>query len=261
MISVDENNRNEVVWKHWEEDVMYNIYREGIQSGQYDLVVTMEPNNQNRWIDTASDAKMRSYRYKISAIDTCGNESSLSESHKTMHLTINAGQNNSWNLIWTAYEGMQYSTYNIYRAIEDTQGNWELIGTMPSGNTSYSDFSAPEGYVYYMVEIVLDNPCELQKSLSSIKSNIASNNPNLGVVEIGQDAGFRIYPNPANDKFIVESESIVSIKLYDMLGKEAITQTADGKTEIDISHLPKGVYNVRILSDGKIIGNSKIVKQ
>jgi len=180
MISVDENNHNEIVWKVEEKVVSYNIYREGNTSGQYGLVANIGYNSQNKWIDTASDAKIRSYRYKVSGIDTCGKESVLSSPHKTMHLTINAGQNNSWNLIWTAYEGTAYSTYNIYRTTGKNPGPWLLIGTMPSGNTSYSDFSAPNGnFVYYMVEIVLDEPCVLKKDLSSIKSNIATNNPGL----------------------------------------------------------------------------------
>jgi hypothetical protein len=42
----------------------------------------------NSFVDMESNAKIRSYRYKVAAIDTCGNESVLSESHKTMHLTI-----------------------------------------------------------------------------------------------------------------------------------------------------------------------------
>jgi hypothetical protein len=70
-----------------------------------------------------------------------------------------------------------------------------------------------------------------------------------------------IYPNPTIDKFVVDFEGIVSIKLYDMLGKEVLAQTANGKTEININHLSKGVYTVRVLSEGRIIGNSKIVKQ
>jgi len=71
----------------------------------------------------------------------------------------------------------------------------------------------------------------------------------------------RFYPNPTNDKFIVEFNSVATIKLYDMFGKEVLIQTVNGKTEINISHLPKGVYNVQILSESKIVGNSKIVKQ
>jgi len=72
---------------------------------------------------------------------------------------------------------------------------------------------------------------------------------------------FQVYPNPTNDKFVVELAGIVSIKLYDMLGKEVLTQTASGKTEINISHLPTGVYNISVLSDGKVIRNGKIIKQ
>ena len=69
-----------------------------------------------------------------------------------------------------------------------------------------------------------------------------------------------IYPNPTKDSFIVDCESFVQVKIYDMLGKEVLTQNLNGKAEINIIHLSKGIYNVCILSEGKIIGNNKIVK-
>ena len=181
MITVDEDNHNEVVWKLLDEVESYNIYRESAQSGLYDLVANVGFNEPNSWVDMESNARVRSYRYKISAIDN-GSESALSTAHKTMHLTINAGIGNSWNLIWTPYEGMDYSTYNIYRATGETLGELELIGSIPAGNTSYSDFNAPaNGYVYYVVEIVMAQSCEVQSlrssSLTNIRSNIATNNP------------------------------------------------------------------------------------
>ena len=80
------------------------------------------------------------------------------------------------------------------------------------------------------------------------------------ITDMSEMPNLKIYPNPTNDKFIVDYDGVASIKLYDMLGKEILTQTANGKTEINISHLPKGVYSVNVFSDGKIIGNSKIVK-
>ena len=94
----------------------------------------------------------------------------------------------------------------------------------------------------YPAEVIFD----VMVGVAGIEENVLSN--------------IKIYPNPTIDNFVVESEGVVSIKLYDMLGKEVLTQTAVGKTEINISYLPKGIYNVRILSDGKVIGNSKIVK-
>ena len=84
----------------------------------------------------------------------------------------------------------------------------------------------------------------------------------VGIVETGHaPSKIRVYPNPTNDKFLVVFNGITTIKLYDMLGREVLAQTAEGKTEININHLPKGVYSVLIISDDRVIGNSKIVKQ
>jgi len=62
-------------------------------------------------------------------------------------------------------------------------------------------------------------------------------------------------------KIVVEFVGIATIKLYDMLGKEVLSQTANGKSEININYLPNGVYSVHILSEDRIVGSSKIVKQ
>ena len=101
------------------------------------------------------------------------------------------------------------------------------------------------------------------KASNAIGSDSKQLTINIGNIGISENfaASVKIYPNPTNDTFVVEIEKNTSIKLYNMLGKEVLTQTALGKTEINISHLPKGIYNINILSDGKIIGNQKIVKQ
>ena len=70
-----------------------------------------------------------------------------------------------------------------------------------------------------------------------------------------------IYPNPTQNSFVLDIEGVVFIKLYDMLGKEVLSQNTNGKTEINISHLPNGIYNVQAISNDGIIRNSKIVKQ
>jgi len=71
----------------------------------------------------------------------------------------------------------------------------------------------------------------------------------------------KVYPNPTSDKLFVECEKFSTITLYDMLGKEVLNQNLSEKSEININHLPKGIYNVRIISENKVVGNSKIVKQ
>jgi fibronectin type 3 domain-containing protein len=260
MVSVDDNNHNEVVWKRNEDVAAYNIYKESSQSGQYDLVATIDYDSANTWTDMESNARIRSYGYKVSGVDSCGNESPISSNHKTMHLTINAGQNNSWNLIWTPYEGTSYQTYNIYRATGyyGSFGAMELIGTMPSTNTSYSDFTAPAGaYVYYVVEIMLNEPCTLSKSLASIRSNVATNNPNaLADIETGNT--LVIYPNPASNKITIDcNDKINNIEIVDVLGK-IIYQTKD--TTIDVSAFAKGNYFVKVYTEKGVMARKVVVE-
>ena len=261
MVSVDENYHNEIVWKQTDTVISYNIYRDG-ESGTYDLIATIDYKNTNRWVDSASNAMTRSYCYRIAGIDTCGNESALSAIHKTMHLAINAGQNNSWNLSWTPYEGVSYSLYNIYRASHDAPNNMELVYTMPDGNTSYTDFSAPEGYVYYMIEIMIDNPCVLTKSLSSIKSNIASNNPSIGIADMKAQgkASLHIFPNSTTGQLRIERGewAMESVEVFDMMGRKQYVELreGDGVVLLNISHLSAGMYLVKA---GNMTG--KVVKE
>jgi hypothetical protein len=262
MVSVDDNNHNQVVVKRNEEVVSYNIYKEGAQNGQYDFVANVPYDAENLWTDSASNAKIRSYRYKVSAVDTCGNESYLSNAHKTMHLTLNQGQNNTWNLIWTAYEGVGYQTYNIYRSSGDSN-EMELIGTMPSGNTSFSDFSAPAGYVYYVVEIVLDEACVSapvgirQKAPTtstfgtSIRSNIVTNNPNPNAINVVSASNISIFPNPATNQITINGvENGENIAISDLSGRTLrnydLQITNYGVATVNISNLASGVYLVRV---------------
>jgi hypothetical protein len=275
MVSVDANNHNEIIWKRDAVVRSYNIYRESPISGQYDSIANIPYDSANVWVDMSSDAKLRSYRYKVSAVDTCGNESQLSESHKTMHLQISEGINNSWNLNWTPYDGTPYSTYNIYRFTDSTLSNRERIQSMSSsGNTSYTDPSAPAGsYVYYMVEIVLDEGCDLHKSVNTIKSNIATNKLGGGVGIVGANnySPLRVYPNPTHGQLRITNYdvSMGEIGIYDIVGQSVgaycirpvleggVCDTPlQGDVVIDISHLANGLYFLKI-------GNKtvKIVKQ
>ena len=258
MISVDKNYHNQIVWKRQEEIVAYNIYRESNIAGQYELVQTIPYENENSWIDTKSDARVRSHSYKISAIDTCGNESELSAPHKTMHLLINQGVGDSWNLIWTPYEGMEYSTYNIYRTVGDSEPT--LISTVPASLTSFTDFtSTGDAYVYYVIEIVLNDACEISapqqvlqlksasaSSFGSIRSNIATNNPNgvTGIFEIlCATPSLQVYPNPTKGIVHIATESNLHIKVYNAQG--VLLQNVFGN-QVDLSGYHQSMYLLQV---------------
>jgi len=273
MISVNENNHNEIVWNDEEDVEFFNIYRQNTQDDNYDLVATVPSSNPSMWVDTESNASKHSYSYKVSSVFDC-TETILSDAHKTIHLSINAGENNSWNLVWTTYEGIDYTTYNIYRATGEIMSEFELIKTVPANITSFCDLSAPIGYVYYMIEIMLEAPCVPERNLNSIKSNIASDKSEVGIDEY-LHPNFTIIPNPATNQITISSSTpFHSVEIINFLGQTVVSQTTNGKNDvipsgaqrneesqtINISHLHAGIYFVRVgFENGGSV--KKLVKQ
>ncbi|MFB6306005.1 MAG: hypothetical protein ABEH43_03295, partial [Flavobacteriales bacterium] len=103
LITVDENtHKNTIVWENdTNKAVDYvNIYRESSQSNVYFKVGSVDADSISYFVDSVADPRVHSWRYKLSTVDTCGNESKLSDYHETIHLTSNVGVNNTVNLIW-----------------------------------------------------------------------------------------------------------------------------------------------------------------
>ena len=243
MVSTNEENNNEIIWHEQTGAISYKIYREGMQGGQYDLIGTT---NGLKWTDTDCKPNYRSYRYKISYIDDCGNESELSNDHKTMHLTID----NSCNLLWTAYEGINYATYYIYRAQKDTNGligAWELIEKLPNGTTLYSDLSVTAGHFYYKIAINIDDAC-------APKSNIAKCIPDLSINEIDAETSkINVYPNPTKNELFIKSDlQIEKVEIYTIIGCLVLSEN-NVKDKISVSDLPEGFYLLKVYTDNGLV--------
>ena len=121
----------------------FKIYKETTQSGVYDTIEMFQFDNENYFDDLNSDPNVESARYKISAVDICGNEGPLSPLHKTMHLTINKGLGGAYNLIWDDYEGFNFNTYFIMRTVGSNP--WVKIDSIQSNLYSYTDLNPPTG--------------------------------------------------------------------------------------------------------------------
>lgn len=235
MVSV-QDDRNVLLWNV--EDlpiVSYTVYREGNVSGEYEAIAIIPYAQAGEWVDTTSRPMSRSYRYRLTATDTCGNESQPSGIHKTMHLTISQGVGSTWNLVWTAYEGAEYTTYVIYRGT--SAADIQQIDIMPSdGNTTYSDNSAPTGEVYYQVGVVMTTPCNDDAKAATVsRSNIASSdNPGQpeGIDDINQD-NIHVYAHDGRIK--VEGADGETVRVFNVVGQS-----------VDNGSLSAGVYMVKV---------------
>ena len=74
-----------------------------------------------------------------------------------------------------------------------------------------------------------------------------------GINNVSATSEWSISPNPAGDFLFVEMENTpAEISVYDLTGKEVVkTFSANGKTKIDVSGLPHGMYFVRVNANGK----------
>lgn len=240
-----ENGKNKLIWEPNLEMKEYNVYGEDTQ-GRLGLRATIGADEPGEWVDQESDPRIRSYRYYIRSVDSCDMESDYIV-HKTMHLTINRGISNCWNLIWSKYEGNLGPVYYIYRGT--SPDNLELIAEMPAGdNTSYSDYDAPDGDVYYQVEFLappLFYSPHPTKDVIRCFSNIATNGQ-IGIDDIEQQP---VNIHAANRCIHVSCNENTTTSIFDITGRCVATLKGSAST----TPLHPGVYMVKV-------GNSPLQK-
>lgn len=91
----------------------------------------------------------------------------------------------------------------------------------------------------------------------------------VGIEEANFDGNVSVYPNPNNGQFTVEVEMSrqmdITVGLYDMVGKqvwldEGLGNTSSLRKQYDLSHMPDGVYFLRIYADDQMTVQ-KLIKQ
>lgn len=268
-VSVDNQDKNRIEWElpAYEYDSIL-IYKETNQQNQYRKIGSVG-RNISSFSDTLSQSKVMSNSYKISLLDRCGTETPQSTRHKTMHLAINKGVNNSWNLIWEPYIGFEVATYYIYRGTAENQ--LSLISSLSGANTQFSDFTAPAGDIYYQIEAVKSassgvkgNNDKVKGQVFTSRSNIAFFRDNVGVLhpfDISDD--ILLSSNPVRNYVEVTTKVFngkpLTLTVCNLQGMALIRTEMTGATEyISLSQLVPGMYLV-VLEDDKVRGCKKLV--
>ena len=226
MVSVDNNsNYNNVVWeKPFALDIdSFRIYREVLTS--FVQIGAVPYDSLSSYVDSVylpiADPNTTNFRYKISVVDTCGNESALSNYHRTIFLQVNQGVGGVFNLNWVPYEG---ATVDFYRIMRDTTGTgtYVAIDSVPGVNTVYTDAAPPlvSTNISYYLESNWTTTCTpTRATVNTTRSNIKS----MIIIPSGieqeiMNATINVYPNPANDVITIDYPSgfhKYSLQLFD----------------------------------------------
>jgi predicted outer membrane repeat protein len=243
---------NRIIWeKPLNERIdSFYVYKETIVANVYGKIGAKAYEDTALFIDVNSNPAVQAYRYKLSILDTCGNESLLSEPHKTIHLTINQGVGNTMNLIWNHYEGFGYGSYNIYRGTDSL--SMDSLTTIQSSLNSFTDLNAPSGVVYYQIEVVNPNGCDPAKynDYGVTRSNISNNGSAELPIFSDNSGALSVSPNPTDKDILLtipEEWLGLSYLLQDGYGRVIFNERIEStKQLIDLNGLASGTYFLRI---------------
>ena len=165
-----------------------NIYKEGSKYNDFYLLATV-PVSQTSFVDMTSNPQVQASRYRLTLQTNYGAETTPGTPHQGVHVMINKGAGNGWNITWSQYEGAIIETYRILRGT--TPNDLTVIAEVSGNATSYSDANAPAGTLCYALDFDAkyeDNWKPMQTGRQSragkatVRSNIVSTDGAANVI-------------------------------------------------------------------------------
>jgi fibronectin type 3 domain-containing protein len=277
MVTVDTlSTTNLVVWEKVESIGIdyYKIYREDLTAGLFGSIDTVDFSNLSVFNDVIAGADDRSWRYRVSAVNTCGVEGPISVGHKTVHLSVSYPTANPGfaNLSWDNYEGFFSPNYKIYRK---SATSWTEIALSANGAVTYQDNFGAAGITQTDVDyIVAPNTLPLCSPTKANSYRYSRSNKQKGITNPGDGTGdsnndlvsndgsdFNVYPNPTSNEFVLvkENDENSNYSIVDQSGKVLLVgKTAGINTTIEIAQFAQGIYFLRLENNPKII---KLIKK
>lgn len=239
----------------------YNIYKDIF--GVWQIIGSVNSGDSSQFIDVNSQPNSKVAKYYIETEDICNVSYSATTVHKTVLLQSSLGSTGEVNLIWNLYEGAQVWYYRILRKVWNSP--YVAIDSIGNVFNTYIDNNPPTGTTSYKIEAVLFQTCQVKAKTGPI-NNISSNSVTENTIGLEENPAilFRIYPNPTQNILNIEytgDPEHKSIQFYDTNGKLLFKQLTDQNLiELDISDLPKGLYQLKINLDHAVIHKSIIKK-
>lgn len=147
------------------------ILRETSRYNEFEVVATL-PVSQGSWLDTTSDNRIQTQRYRIRLLANNNIQTStFSETHKPLHVTIYKSATKGYSLVWNAYEGMDIESYRILRGT--STDNLTQIAEVAGSLQNYTDISVPAGTCLYAIAYVPASTQQLAESCA-MRSNTSN---------------------------------------------------------------------------------------
>ncbi|WP_249413482.1 T9SS type A sorting domain-containing protein [Chryseobacterium indologenes] len=180
------------------------------------------------------------------------NNSTAANAKPTPPTQLNMTKNgNRFNFTWsgasddkTPVDALRYEI-----TVGSTQGAHDITKYVVTTPSWFLDLDPAIENVYWSVKSIDASKVYSDASVQSV----------LGTAEIKYDKQLIIYPNPVSDKVYIKGEKVSEAEMYSMDGKK-LNISVNGDQSIDVSHLPKGVYLLKLKIKNEITTKKLTIK-
>jgi hypothetical protein len=127
-------------------------------------------------------------------------------------------------------------------SVRETSRNRYVAGGWSLSNATGDKTSKSRGDKdYWLVDLIF----------KTASQTVAATTEDISATKISSTT-FVLYPNPVKDLLHIQTSGKSTISLTSALGITVLTQTVTGKDDIDVSHLPGGLYYVKNHATGEV---------
>ncbi|MCF8232276.1 MAG: choice-of-anchor J domain-containing protein [Bacteroidales bacterium] len=161
----------------------------------------------------------------------------------------------------TDYDGSSDPTQQgTWNEITD-EADWDLnIDNYNWTSSGEIDLTTVEGSSVYIAFVYHSN--SNNASTWEVDNFMLQGNETNSIADNRFSSGISVYPNPSNGEFTVVSEALdnAEIAVYSVTGAKVYeTQMDQGKQNINLSNLDKGVYTLRFITQDNKVGVKQVV--
>lgn len=277
MVTVDDSSTHNIIY--WDKTAIthadsFRIYREDV-TNVYHHIGTVSYNSLSEFhdYDPVANPNTTTKRYKISSVDSCGNESALSPYHNTIYITDNGSGQFSWIDLYTIENGANPVTNYVLMVDSLNNGNWVQIASTAGtqhiiNDIHYANYATVANWRVETVWAItctstfrMSGPNNAQSTVVKSKSNI-SNNRQIGIKN-NKEGQLAIYPNPSNGIFNINfaGQGKTVVKVFSVLGQEIYNESVNGNhCKVDLGAYENGTYTIQLIGANGVI-TRRVVKQ
>ncbi|WP_406684672.1 T9SS type A sorting domain-containing protein [Seonamhaeicola sp. MEBiC1930] len=148
------------------------------------------------------------------------------------------------------------SSVDGYMQITNDYNGTKSSDTEDTFTTSSLEFTATSNFVVILIRSTSSTSSSLEVFYDNIELYETSSLSTSDVLA----SKFKVFPNPVQDVITIQSNNInvSAVSIYNVLGKEVLSQKGLSNSDINVSNLNSGMYLLKISTDEGVL-NKKIL--